>query len=215
MGFHVLKNGETVVAHAKRSGLSWQRVWRDAHNAGLRARCNDDPDQVGAGDELFVPAVEGKWLEVVAGQSHRFVARPATEALCIELTGPDGLPLAGGRWELEIDHVIHSGSCPTPIAIDGPFTSPVAILRVFDARGRISTEWELLLGMLPMNKGDEHLALGLQARLQNLGFDPGPLDGRIGRRTQAAIRAFQQTHGLAPTGRLQDVREQLRAVHGS
>jgi peptidoglycan hydrolase-like protein with peptidoglycan-binding domain len=31
----------------------------------------------------------------------------------------------------------------------------------------------------------------LQRALQSLGFDVGPIDGKIGRRTKAAIRAFQ------------------------
>jgi uncharacterized protein (TIGR02594 family) len=42
--------------------------------------------------------------------------------------------------------------------------------------------------------------LEVQRRLKPLGFDPGPLDGIPGRRTIAAIRAFQAAHGLAPDG---------------
>ncbi|MBR0666989.1 peptidoglycan-binding protein [Roseomonas hellenica] len=42
----------------------------------------------------------------------------------------------------------------------------------------------------------------LQARLRNLGFYRGAVDGFWGPGTQAAIERFQQGHGLQPTGQL-------------
>ena len=51
----------------------------------------------------------------------------------------------------------------------------------------------------------------IQAGLQRLGYSPGPVDGRFGPRTDAAIRRYQQDHGLPvdgqPTaGLLDDIR---------
>src|SRR5262245_7219977 len=40
----------------------------------------------------------------------------------------------------------------------------------------------------------------VQRRLKELGHDPGPIDGRLGVQTQAALKAFQADYGLAPTG---------------
>ncbi len=40
----------------------------------------------------------------------------------------------------------------------------------------------------------------IQARLQALGYDTGPIDGVFGRRTQAAIRAFQRDQQLVIDG---------------
>ncbi|GLK77278.1 hypothetical protein GCM10008171_25320 [Methylopila jiangsuensis] len=42
--------------------------------------------------------------------------------------------------------------------------------------------------------------LEIQRRLQALGFDPGPLDGRSGPRTESAIRLFQTARGLSVDG---------------
>lgn len=40
----------------------------------------------------------------------------------------------------------------------------------------------------------------IQALLAQLGYDPGPADGLMGRRTASAIRAFESDRGLAVTG---------------
>lgn len=44
----------------------------------------------------------------------------------------------------------------------------------------------------------------VQARLQEKGFDPGPVDGMMGPKTREAIRAFQTANGLPATGRLDE-----------
>lgn len=40
----------------------------------------------------------------------------------------------------------------------------------------------------------------LQTLLRNAGFDPGPIDGIFGSRTQSAVIAFQRSRGLTPDG---------------
>jgi peptidoglycan hydrolase-like protein with peptidoglycan-binding domain len=40
----------------------------------------------------------------------------------------------------------------------------------------------------------------IQLALKRRGYDPGPIDGIMGRRTASALRAFQADHGLAVTG---------------
>jgi hypothetical protein len=49
-----------------------------------------------------------------------------------------------------------------------------------------------------------------QQALTSRGFELGPIDGIVGRRTQAALRAFQQKEGLAASGQLSP--ETLRAL---
>jgi hypothetical protein len=47
-----------------------------------------------------------------------------------------------------------------------------------------------------------------QAALKFLGIDPGPIDGLRGRRSRSALIEFQDTHGLPPTGELDDATEE-------
>lgn len=42
----------------------------------------------------------------------------------------------------------------------------------------------------------------IQIALKNAGFDPGPIDGQMGRKTKEAIRAFQRANGLIPDGKV-------------
>ena len=42
----------------------------------------------------------------------------------------------------------------------------------------------------------------VQQALKQAGFDPGPIDGKMGRKTRAALRDFQQAQGLAADGRI-------------
>ncbi len=43
-----------------------------------------------------------------------------------------------------------------------------------------------------------------QARLKAVGFDPGPIDGVMGKPTQRALQAYQNANGLLVTGKLDD-----------
>jgi peptidoglycan hydrolase-like protein with peptidoglycan-binding domain len=42
----------------------------------------------------------------------------------------------------------------------------------------------------------------VQQALQDKGFDPGPIDGIVGAKTQEAVRNFQDRYGIAASGGL-------------
>ena len=44
----------------------------------------------------------------------------------------------------------------------------------------------------------------VQTALQSRGFDPGPIDGVMGPKTTAALKAFQKDQKLTESGRLDD-----------
>ncbi len=57
---------------------------------------------------------------------------------------------------------------------------------------------DVLTPVGPEDSGDDVAAL--QTRLDELGFSPGPADGDYGRRTETAVRVFQELNELRPTG---------------
>ncbi len=52
----------------------------------------------------------------------------------------------------------------------------------------------------------------VQKKLLSLGYDPGPVDGQMGHKTERAIRRFQHDHGLRATGRM-DPRTEDKLMH--
>lgn len=50
--------------------------------------------------------------------------------------------------------------------------------------------------------GSKWTVRDIQAALKNAGFDPGSIDGKLGPRTQQAIKEFQRTKGLKIDGKV-------------
>ena len=42
----------------------------------------------------------------------------------------------------------------------------------------------------------------IQIALKNAGYNPGPIDGNMGKQTRQAIKAFQKANGLIPDGKV-------------
>lgn len=63
-------------------------------------------------------------------------------------------------------------------------------------------------------RGSENPVLEVQVRLKAEGFDPGPLDGIFGPKTQAALQAFQKSRRLEPTGKLNSPTLRLLGLEG-
>jgi N-acetylmuramoyl-L-alanine amidase len=74
----------------------------------------------------------------------------------------------------------------------------------------------VLIGHLnPLLNTDDDGCSGAQARLVNLGYGTGEIDGEMGSMTQAALREFQADHGLEVTGELdQATIARLAEKHG-
>jgi hypothetical protein len=85
-----------------------------------------------------------------------------------------------------------------------------AVLRL--GRGLDATDYVLNLGHL--DPFDE--ITGGQARLKNLGYYAGTVDGVLGKLTTQALRQFQHDRSLEVTGRFDErTLEALKAEHGS
>lgn len=56
-----------------------------------------------------------------------------------------------------------------------------------------------------LREGDRGVAVKqMQSQLNRIGFKPGPRDGIFGPRTEAALKRFQRSRGLEPTGRFNE-----------
>ena len=83
--------------------------------------------------------------------------------------------------------------------VESPFLSRPAVILAGDPDAEEMVNGQIL-ALLP----DAARVAAAQRALARHGHDPGPIDGRMGPRTRAALRAFQAERGLAPYGQLDD-----------
>jgi hypothetical protein len=193
---HVARQGDCITSIAARYGTTLERIWDCPENAALR-ELRKEPSVLFPGDVVKIPR-EAKAEDAATGSSHTFKVSGQTARLKLQLL--DGLhqPLKDVRYRLVAEGIDRSGSTDSEGKIVVPIPARLERAQLFWGEGAECLE--LQLGALdPV----EELS-GIQGRLHNLGFDPGPADGELGPRTQAALLAFQGTRSLQETGEPDD-----------
>lgn len=202
--------GECISSLARDSGHFWETIWNHASNTELKRR-RLDPNVLLPRDAVFIPEKRPKEETGPTDQHHKFLRRGEPSKLLIRLLVNDE-PLANLDYELEIDGKVTKGKTDAEgcVEIPIPGNARKGMLRVHE--DEYVHEFPLILGKL-----DPVTALsGVQQRLHNLGFDCGPIDGRLGPRTKAAIEKFQARHKLKVTGEPdQPTRDKLVQEHES
>lgn len=214
---HRVAEGECLASIAHDAGVPRQRIWDHADNAALREE--RDPYLLRCGDRLTIPEPELEEEDCSTEQRHRF-RRPAPPTkLRLRLLENDE-PRAGLDWRLLLDEDILAEGVTDD---DGEFETPISpavkacTLELGDPVDEDDDEappperYHLQLGALD----PASTIRGVQARLQNLGFSPGPIDDLIGPLTRAAIRQFQEAADLEVTGEPDDpTKDGLVEQHG-
>jgi N-acetylmuramoyl-L-alanine amidase len=203
-----VKQGECISSIAQRHGFFWETIWNHPNNAELKQR-RGDPNVLYPGDVLFIPEKEEKQESGATEQRHRFRLKGVPAMLRIRLMDNDE-PRGDESYTLEIDGELLSGTTDDDGNIEQPIPPDASRGRLLV--GEAQDEYLLDLGRIdPIGE-----ISGVQARLNNLGFDCGEVDGVLGPRTKAALREFQANYGLTDSGTAdQATRDKLLEVHGS
>jgi hypothetical protein len=197
---HIVQQGDCLASIAKQYGFAdWNTIYGDASNAEFR-KLRPDPYVLLPGDRLNIPDKKTKTESRETTKVHVFQLRRKHTRLRIVVRDIDGKPLGGKKYHLTVKDEVHEGVLQEDGLLDEPIPADA-----LDGELKLWAEedfpehadtWTLKLGHLdPV----EDLK-GVQARLNNLGYDCGPVDGISGPRTQAAIKAFQKEHGLDVDG---------------
>ncbi|MBC8074134.1 MAG: peptidoglycan-binding protein [Deltaproteobacteria bacterium] len=162
------------------------------------------------GDRFTVPdgAAEQQEFSGAGDKRHRFRYTPRLRPLAVKILAHDGSALAGESYELQHGETIMTGSTGGDgfIRVEIPIAWLALELRVAGRTRKLR-----IAALDPVTT-----MRGVQARLYNLGFDTGPIDGNFGLRTARALRAFQAANGLTETGHGdRATRDKLKSVHGS
>jgi hypothetical protein len=213
---HLVQKGEHISKLAKQAGFrNYHTIWDDPSNAALRSKRGNpnvltaaDPVVPGSGDVVVIPdRVQG---DQVAASGARHVFHIIASRLQLRLTVEDhwGIPLSSqaGTVSVEADQL---GVTSDP---NGLFDRSIGPL---DENGTLGTP--LLHGDLQIG----HLQpvdtrRGLQARLNNLGYESGSIDAPDSNELRSAIEEFQCDARLTVTGTPDGpTRAALLSLHGS
>lgn len=189
---HIVKQGECLSLIARQYGFaSYKRIYESPDNEAFRRR-RPNPDVIFPGDELVIPEPQVKTLTLQTGQTHSFRFKSPKRKLRFRLSLPGGGSLAGQPYALEVGNKVLEGE-----VLDGNLVEqdvPVDAQRASLLLKRFNVRLALHVGALdPTHDEDsgEPVVTGVQARLNNLGYDCGEVDGRVGSRTTAALKRFQ------------------------
>lgn len=208
MPWHTASQGEWIDQIAQKHGFAdGSAVLSHGNNADLKQK-RPDPSLLLPGDQVFIPDKTLKEVQVATGQEHRFKLKRRKAKLKLIIHGEDGTPLKSKPFTLTLRGATHEGTSGG----DGLIEIEVP------AREGSSGRLEIDGHVIPIRLG--HLdpveeVSGAQARLHNLGYHRGPVDGQATPALDAAIRLFQKINSLEETGEFDDTtRNKLKEAHG-
>lgn len=213
---YVIRQGDYLTKLAHQRGFDADAIWNDPKNQSLRER-RTEPNLLHPGDVLWIPDGEQhRRLSIKAGSTNRYAA--------VVPKMPVQLKLEVGREPLVDEPYEILGLGPDPVrgATDehGALSARVPVdVREIEVR---LTNKNRTLRLRVGDLDPVDTVSGLKKRLTHLGFyQPTSVgvenaDAADGDALVGALRAFQSSQELEPTGKLdEDTRKALLAVHGS
>lgn len=207
METHIVQEGECLSIIAFNHGFFVETLWNHESNASLRAE-RDNPNVLAPGDEVNIPDKRPKEEAVATDGRHRFRLRGVPEKLRLCLKS-GGEPRSGVPYRLTVDQQVIEGVTGSDGVLEH-FLMPNASranLYLPDTKEQFTVQ---LRRIEPVTE-----TAGLQARLSNLDFYDGEIDGASGKSTKAAIKSFQASVALKASGKAnQETMDALVEAHG-
>jgi Putative peptidoglycan binding domain len=194
---HTVIKGDDIASIAKQYGFAdWRKIWDFAANAALRQQ-RPNPDQLKVDDVVAIPETDERTESVPTDASHKFRYGAPPTKFKIRLWDVDDQPMANIRYRLTVAGQEHSGETDA----QGNLVEVIPA----DARDGELTYWLTETDAVTWTVGFGELPpwqdlAGVQARLNNLGYGAGEVNGEANETTEAAIRAFQEKNQLTVTG---------------
>ena len=212
---YVVKQGDCLYRIASRFGFAdWHAIYDHPDNADFRKK-RPNPNVIFPGDLLKIPDKGPKSVDRPTGGAYKFEIKVLKIMLRVIVKDEDGEPLAGKKWELAVDSGTYKGTTTGEGIVEQavPQSDEAGDLTVFltDDEKAARYTWNVRIGHLdPVEE-----IVGVQERLNNLGFYCGEADGEADDELTYAVRGFQDVAGLDKTGEIDDAfRAKLVEMHG-
>jgi hypothetical protein len=210
-GDYVVKPGECIASIAYEHGHLWKTILSDPANWKLK-RARKDHHILLPGDRLTIPPIRQKEVSAETDKRHSFRLKGFPEVFRMRLLNAVDEPRANLPYVLVIDGNSVSGTTDAQGELKHSIPPNARKGRLILVSGKHTEEIELRLGELDPRGA----VTGAQARLSNLGFDCGAVDGILGPKTRNAIERFQRSRKLQQTGELDNTTmQELEKMHGS
>jgi hypothetical protein len=200
-GWHTVRQGECLASLAKLYGFpDYKKIYNDPNNSDFR-ELRRNPNIIYPGDSIYIPDREPRIQNCGTDKKHRFVLHVPKVLLSVVVKDED-IPVDSAPFVLILGNGEKiSGTTGSDGLVECAIPPDLeqAVLEVQVTRNQsksILQRWMLRLGHL--DPAEE--VAGIQARLNNLRFDCGRVDGVAGPKTEAAVRSFQEWAGLEIDG---------------
>ncbi len=197
---------------AARYGFAdYRDIYQDPANAALKAK-RPNPSLLFPGDIIEIPERKPNVFECETGKTHSFELKPRKRKLRIKLEEKAGVPIA----DMPATLIVSSDEkYETTSDKDGvlKFELPLQTKRaLLQAGGSVR---QIRIGDLnPLQDAPDGGVSGVQARLKNLGFFSGVINGRLGPETEAAMAAFRASLPEDPGEDFDNLMKALEKAHG-
>ncbi len=142
------------------------------------------------------PAIAYRWFSLAANQGDtKAVQKREQIAALLSPADKEQEDRATSAWSAEETDAAVNSNAPEPPVEQAHQTQPVIEPKTASAH-LLKSSWSTEVSTV------NTLVAEAQRALSRLGYAPGPVDGLVGPRTTAAIRAFEQKFGLPATGRI-------------
>lgn len=187
---HIVEQGEYLASIAKDYGFSdWHTIYNHPQNASLKKK-RPNPNVLLPGDEIFIPDKQLRQESCPTEKKHRFKVNVPKAWLKIVLKDADRKPIKNQPYTLIVAWLTFVGNTSEAGLVQEKI--PIGVETGSLKLDKMNLAWNLKIGHLdPIEELDKKAIIsGMQARLNNLGFLCGPIDGILGPRTRGAIRKF-------------------------
>ncbi|MGH8003256.1 MAG: PGRP and LysM peptidoglycan-binding domain-containing protein [Limisphaerales bacterium] len=210
---HKVKQGESLPGIAKQYGFTdWKKIYDHPENQDFKKK-RPNPNILFPGDKINIPDKETKEESCPTEQKHRFklLGQPLKLRLALKDFGSE--PLANAPCELEIDGTVYSLTTDGEGMIEQPISNSAekALLRFQDPLVPFDVAIPIQIGHLdPVEE-----LTGQKARLSNLGYYFGPVDGLEDEKLRMAVQEFQCDNDLKVDGVCgPKTQTKLKEIHG-
>lgn len=205
---HTVKQGECMSSIAFAHGFFWQTVWSHADNAALKAS-RESPFVLKPGDVVNIPDLRVRTVDAATDARHVFRRRGVPAKLRLRLLEMDE-PLADLPYVLTYGTTRVEGRTSAEGVVEAYVPPDMPAARLTVGEGEAMRVYDIA----PRNLNPVEEVDGLQARLTNLGYYGGPIDGELTAATISAIERFQRDHDLEATGKADEAtRSALSDLH--